>query len=325
MPGVAATSQPACPPPPPATSSALPRNEHRGRAHTPPVAEPQNQWRRWFSRGVRSPIIGHARTLSDVSSTAGRSRSPSPPPPSVSPPRRDRGRGGDHSRRPSNRQPHSPARDRQTRQRPQPPRQTPHSGARNQRRRNDSPPPPESSFTSSYLNTSLEAVLDAREPPRQSFRNHVRASSDPESRRARGHHRRRPDTGKSRDTRIRPSDTVPLANLLRHHRRRRRRLNPSPDVQFPSPEPHRPRVSFELPGYYSDDGSTSSSSLSSSSRSSGSYQRRVSSRSRQPRRDGHGGSEGRRRGVGQEREQPGLADRITGTFYRMRRALRGED
>jgi hypothetical protein len=294
-PGQAATAQPPCTPPQP-RSSVPPRNCHDEPSEATPDVAKQSPWRRWFSLGTRLPTVGHARTLSDSSSASTRSKSPSPPAPSVSPPSPRHERS--HSRPSRNRQPRlPPAGSRQTR-----------------RRRTDSPPQSESSFSSSYINTSVEAVFDNQDPhpgyPQQAldFRGLER--------------RTRRDSG--RDTHLASSsDIIPLRDF-RHPRRpssRGARRPPSPDMQFPSPEPRRARVSFELPR-----GSEAVTSTSSSQ--SPKPPRRSSTRARRSRSDSYESYHDAPRRRSQprgDREQLSLAGRITGTFYQMRRALRGEE
>ncbi|KAH6850129.1 hypothetical protein B0I37DRAFT_370819 [Chaetomium sp. MPI-CAGE-AT-0009] len=296
-PGIVPMPQPTCAPPPVAPSTP-PRNK-RAKAQTTPVAEPQSQWRRWFSLGRRSPVAGHARTLSDSSSLVSQSRPPSPPPSRITPPTHERRR--DHST-PSRRRPQSHRQDRQARPHSPSPRAEAQTRARDHRRTTPQSQS-ESSLSSSYLNTSVEAVFDTGAPQ---TRTRARAASNPEN--------RHPDPSRrANPTRIRPSDTVPLANLLHQRlsprRRRQRQRRPSPDLQFPSPERHRPRVSFTLP---EDRTEVSGTSLTESSEEG--EERSAERRRREPRR---GGGEGAR--------PPRLAGRVMGTFYRMRRALRGED
>ncbi|KAK3295527.1 uncharacterized protein B0H64DRAFT_148063 [Chaetomium fimeti] len=312
-PGVMPTPQPACVPPPVAPST--PRRSKREKAQTTPVAERQSQWRRWFSLGNTSPISGHARTLSDSSSPAEQSRSLSPPPSPTPPPRRNR--RSNHST-PSRRQPQSPRQDRQARPHPQPPRRNSQTTARDQRH-STPPSQTESNLSSSYLNTSVEAVFDtgAHHPAPQT-RTRARAASNPEN----GH----PDPSRTRLARIRPSDTVPIAHLLhqqlsaRRRRRRHRRHHPSPDLQFPSPERQRPRVSFTLPEKGRSEVSGASLTALPSSSSSSSEQNPEAQSG-----GGDGAGLRRRDGTREGGRQPGLAGRVTGTFYRMRRALRGDD
>lgn len=326
-PEVVPMPQPAFAPPPVAPST--PPRKKREKAEATPVAEPQSRWRRWFSLG-KPPVAGHARTLSDSSSPAGQSRSTSPPSSPAPPPARKHRRYRPSA---SERQPKSPKQDRQTRQQSQPQRRNAQTSARDQRR---SSPPSESeplsisSLSSSDISTSMEAVLDAGSPrptlaPRARTRTSTRAASDPETRRP------SPDRA-AHQPHIRPSDTVPLADLLHRQRARQRRLSPSPspspsaspspDLQFPSPERRRGRVSFTLPeedrGEASDIG-LSMVVTSSSERSVDTVEsRRGRSGQRDPRRDG--GERGNERG-----RRFGLTGRVTGRFYRMRRALRGEN
>ncbi|KAH6636124.1 hypothetical protein F5144DRAFT_566372 [Chaetomium tenue] len=354
-PGVVPVPQPACAPPP-VTPSTPPRNKKEKNVPTTPVAEPQSQWRRWFSRG-KSPATGHARTLSDSSSPASQPRSPSPPPfPTPSPSRKRRRDRSTPSRR---RQPQSPKQNHRTRPNSQSPRRSTQTSARD-RRDNTPPSTSESSISSSYLNTSLEAVLNTNNPhPTRSTRTRTRirprASSNPETTPP---HHQHPGHAPQTQTRIRPSDTVPLAHDLhrrqlsddsspqpgpsqrQRQRRHQRHPTPSPDLQFPSPERRRPRVSFTLPEEEEEEeegrggvlGTSSSVSVSAGSSSLGSgwsvelgrgVELRGEERSRERETRGGGGD-----GSGREEEEgrrPGVAGRVTGRFYRMRRALRGED
>jgi hypothetical protein len=286
-------AQPACAPPPGRYSSTS-RNSNAGTAQATPLAGDHGQKRRWFSLPFRFPTVGHARTISDSSSTATRSSSPSPSPPSTSSSSPNRGRG--HSRRRSR----EPVRSSSTRHHPisQSSRQHPHNTAGRHR--------PNGSVSSSYLNTSVEVVHDNQEESRRRTRG---------SRRRERHGRR----GTHREARQTPSESIPLSTM--GHRRRSSargpRRQPSSDLQYPSPEPRRARVYFTLPRD-SDDLSTSSQ------RSSEPYGR-SGTPTRHLRRNHHDGADGRRSQVKVKGEQSGLADRISGTFYRMRRALRGED
>ncbi|KAK4149516.1 hypothetical protein C8A00DRAFT_18805, partial [Chaetomidium leptoderma] len=304
-----APAQQACAPPP-ARSSTPPRNNNNGTNHATPLAENQGQRRRWFSLGSRAPPVGHARTLSDSSSTVARSRSPSPRPPSTSPMTHDYGRG--RPRRPSGRRPRaSSPRDRETGQHPQRPRHSSHSGTRSQQHDNRRPRS-ESSIDSSYINTSVETVYDNQGPHAEFRRQAAHQSRSPERRGRRDSVResRRPNS----------PDAIPLSNLLRQRLPTSPgpRRQPSPDFPFPSPERRRARVSFTLPGE-SDDVSTSST------RSSEPRRRSSARLPRRPRRDGHGGPHRQHPQDRGERGQPGLAGRVSGAFYRMRRALRGEE
>lgn len=294
---MAAPMVPPMAPPPARPVTPQRHNADRTTQATPPVENPG--WRRWFSLGTRAPTPGHARTLSNSStSTVVRSRSPSPPPSSVSPPRRTRERN--HPRRPS-------ARRRPTRQAPQP-RQNLRNRAQRQPRY-DSSSPSESSADSSYLNTSAELVHDNHEPY-PGFRHHARRSSVPERRRRQSI---------NRETRLVPSQSAPHSSQRQQQASypQEPRRYPSPDLQFPSPEPRRPRVSFTLPTDSEEESTTSSRSSE--------HRRRSSTRPHRSRRDSNGERDGRRGPPRRDREPPGLADRITGTFYRMRRALRGEE
>jgi hypothetical protein len=282
-------------PPPPRPETPQQHNIDKTTQAAPPVDNPGTK-RRWFSLGTRVPTPGHARTLSNSStSTIARSTSPSPPASSVSPPRRSRERR--HFRR-------RPTRHRPARQAPQP-RQSPRNKAQSQHR-HDSSSPSDSSADSSYLNTSADVVYDNHEPY-PGFRHHARRSSYPER-------RRRQST--NRETRLVPSQSAP------HQQRPAYSQGPmrptSPDIQYPSPEPHRPRVSFTLP--------TDSDEETGSSAPTSRYQRRSITRSHRSQRESHGDNrDGRRAPPQQRREQAGLAGRIRGAFSRMRRALRGDD
>lgn len=293
--------------PPPDGPSAASRNGNDRTTQATQFAGDQGQKRRWFSLPFRFPTVGHARTISDSSPTATQSRSSSPLPPSVSSSSSDRDRGS--SRSPSDgRARSSSARHHSMLQPSQPPRQHLHSTV--EPRPDDIPSRSEPSVSSSYLNTSLEAVHDNQEQDSDA-RHRTRRS-----RRRESHGRR----GTNRAARLNPSESIPLSTL--GHRRRPTprgpRRQPSSDLQYPSPEPRRARVSFTLPRD-SDDLSTSSLRSSEHDGRSGTPTGHMQRGHRDE--DAHG----RRSQVKVKREQHGLADRITGTFYRMRRALRGEE
>ncbi|KAL2188283.1 hypothetical protein L209DRAFT_751134 [Thermothelomyces heterothallicus CBS 203.75] len=311
MPGAAAP-RPVSAPPPPTTSSAPLRDATGIKPMTFPAAEPRSQWRRWFSLGDRSPILGHARTLSDWSSTTGPSRPPSPPAPSISPRKREHGDG--NSRRARPRTSHPPARDDQAGYRSQSLRKN----TRMNHRRRESLSPSDFSYASSYINTSVEAVFDNQRPFGNGHRNHSgAATSDSESRR---HHPR-----KARGTRVWPSDTTPLSNLLNRRASSRsgpRRRPPSSDIQYPSPERRRPRVFFTLAS-----GSDDVRGSSTSRRSEPSRIRSPSSRLHQSRGTSRG-DRGGQRGVHirhRRKQSAGLTGRVTGAFDQMQRILRGGD
>ncbi len=276
------------------------RNNNSETTQQTPAQENRSQWRRWFSLGGRLPTAGHASTLSDSesSSTATPRRSLSPPPPSVSPSRPNRNRGP--SRRRSSELPRPPS-ARYTARFSQPPWKNLHSAAQG-RHYSDLAAHTESTVSSSYINTSLEAVFHNQEPRGRS-RHHDRA---PQSR------ERRSRWANVRRARPEYPESVPLDDLSD----RRARL-PSPDLQYPSPERGRARVSFTLPRG-SDDGSTSTSQ-------NWERRRRSSARARHSSRNIHGDADRRRSQGRAERRQPGLASRMSETFYRMRRALRAED
>ncbi|KAK4123243.1 hypothetical protein N657DRAFT_645992 [Parathielavia appendiculata] len=286
-----ATAQPTGAPPP-ARPSVPPRDIHAEPAPVTPATENRGQRRRWFFLGNRSPTVGHARTLSNSSSAETRSKSPSPPPPSVSPPSSDH--GGRSSRHRSNTQP-----------RPFP------SGRRETRRhRTDSSSRSESGLSSSYINASVEVVFDNQHRHPQS-RHHVHQPGGPD---------RRGRRDGRRDADLAPSDMIPLSRL--GHSRRRSfpgsRRQPSPDIQFPSPERRRASVSFEVPRDSDVMTTTCSSQTPEPPKRSGTRARRSQS-------DSHDGirrqpSQSRRRS-----EQPSLAGQIIETFYLMRRPLRGEE
>ncbi len=267
------------------------RNSSGEATQQTPVQENRSQWRRWFSLGGRLPTVGHASTLSDSesTSTATPRRSLSPPPPSISPSRPNHNRG--LARRPSSERPRSSsARYHPTARFSQPPWKNLHSGTQRQHH-DDLAAQTESTVSSSYISTSLEAVFHNQEPrgrsrhPDRAPRNRERCSR----------------WGNVRKARLASPEAVPLDDLS--HRRTRL---PSPDLQYPSPERGRARVSFTLPRG-SDDGSTSTSqNLERGRRSSASY-----------------GDTGKRRSHGRaERKQPGLAARMSEALYRTRRALR---
>ncbi|EAQ91410.1 predicted protein [Chaetomium globosum CBS 148.51] len=292
--------------PPPVTPSTPTRNKKEKNVPTTPVAEPQSKWRRWFSRG-KSPATGHARTLSDSSS------------------------------------PGQPVQVTVTSTISDP---ITSAQAARDRRHNTPPSESESSISSSYLNTSLEAVLNTNNPhPTRSTRTRTRprprprAFSNPET--TQPHHQH---PNRAPQTRIRPSDTVPLAHDLhrrqlsddsrqpgpsqRQRQRQRRHPTPSPDLQFPSPERRRPRVSFTLPEEEEQEGrggvlgassSAGSSSVSLGSLESGrSVELRGEGRSRERETRGGGGGGRRREEEEEEAEEegrrPGVADRVTRGF-----------
>lgn len=278
------------------------RNSNGEMTQQTPVQENRSQWRRWFSLGGRLPTVGHASTLSDFesSSTAAPRRSLSPPPPSVSPSRPNRGPG--RSRHPSSELPRpSSAGYYPTARSSQSPWQNIQGGTQ-RRYHNDLVAHTESTVSSSYINTSLEAVFHNQEPRARS-RRHDRASRSRE---------RRSGWNGVRRTRLASPESVPLDDLS--HRRTRR---PSPDLQFPSPERGRARVSFTLPRG-SDDGSTSTSQNWEGGR-------RSSARAQHSPRGSHGETDRRRSQGSAERKQSGLTSRVSETLYRMRRALRGKD
>jgi hypothetical protein len=286
-------------PPPPRAVAPQKNNTDKTTQAAPPIDNPVPR-RRWFSLGIRVPTPGHARTLSNSStSTVARSTSTSPPASSVSPPRRSHERR--HLRRHLKRR---SARHQPARQAPQP-RQSPRNKTQSQHH-HDASSPSASSADSSYLNTSADVVHDNHEPY-PGFRHHARRSSYPER------HRRQ---STKRETRLVPSQSAP--HQQRPPSSQGTMRPPSPDIQYPSPEPRRPRVSFTLPT--DSDGETGSSAPASR------YPRRSNTRSHRSWQESHGGNRDSRRGPPQQRrEQTGLADRITGAFYSMRRALRGDD
>lgn len=221
----------------PGARPAPPRNSNDGATKASPHVKSKAPKWRWFSLGARSPIVGHARTLSDSSAGSTRSRSHSPPPPSVS--QSTRGHGIDGPRRfPEMRQRSSSLRELQARQHRQLSLQHLHSGAQRQQDDN-SLSQFESSPDSSYINTSVEAVYDNREPD-TGLRRHARRTSNP---------KRHSGCSRGRESRLAPSE--PVLSSYRHHQRLSSspspRRRPSPDLQFPSPERRRARVSFELP------------------------------------------------------------------------------
>ncbi|KAH6624267.1 hypothetical protein B0J18DRAFT_173257 [Chaetomium sp. MPI-SDFR-AT-0129] len=345
---VAPSQAPPHVPPPMAAPAEAPGDTRTGGPHPAPVPETPNLWRRWLSLGTRPRAAGHARTISDTSSTSSRSTSPSPSPPIFPSPvptstqARGRNRPSHPSERRRERSPRRYQNDLDRRQSRQP------RGDGNSilahRVRSPSPCSSESSQSSQQTNASLEAVMHhyndlavgGRPDTRRSFHNHTRAASlQPEQRRR---------VSITTPTRIRPSDTVPLADLMHHQRHpppppassrnsapEPRLRRPSPDIQYPSPERRRPRVSFTLPREVESERSDTNPSSSylttgteESRESSGAWSREAHgsglSHNHPSVHRGHGHSEQRNR----EAERRGIADRATRTFYQMRRALRGE-
>lgn len=242
MPGIETVAPPGCIPAParwPDTSN----NHHKGAARQPPSPKPQPRQRRWFSMGA-VPQTGHARTVSGSDSPTPRSRSPSPAPPPVSPPSPNRGRG--RLRNTSDRRLRRRSSGRRPKQQSlQPRRKSARSGTQDLHQ-DDSLH--QSSVDPGSTNTSVEAVDGSRE-------------SSP-GHRARVH--RSPNPGRRRYSDGGPrvhqweSDAAPLLDLSQRRRRSPgRRAPPSPDIQFPSPEPRRANVSFSIPSD-SDDVATSS-------------------------------------------------------------------
>ncbi|KAL2145153.1 hypothetical protein VTI28DRAFT_7903 [Corynascus sepedonium] len=304
-----APPRPASTPPPSATSSNTPSITAKLTPQSPPVTKPQNQWRRWFSLNSRPPIISHARTLSNSSSAMGSSRSSSP---STSSPRC---RSKDNiSKRASKRQPQSPALDDQIYDDMPPSRPRLFTDAPKYRHYQDSPSYSEPSYASSYINTSMEVFCGNQQPDWEQSGNYTRVASDPESQR---------DAVRNRDARIRHPDTASLASMLhRQHpaRRDHRQRRPSWDNHCPSSERRQQCVSFTLP-------SDSDELRPPTSRSSDFPRRHYPSLRTRPSRANGQGYNSRRHLEFQHRKKRGigLAERVTGTFYQMRRALRGEE
>ncbi|KAK4249606.1 hypothetical protein C7999DRAFT_12559, partial [Corynascus novoguineensis] len=310
-PGVSgpAPARPASAPPPLATSSNPPRNTAKFAPQSPPVAKPQSQWRRWFSLDGRFPIISHARTLSNLTSATDSSRPSSPSTPSPRCHSRD-----NISKRASKRQPQSPALDDQIYHDTLPGRTRVFTDAPRYRHYQDSPSYSEPSYASSYINTSMEVFCGNQQPDWEQSGNHTRVASDPESQR---------DAVRNRDARIRHPDTVSLASMLhRQHpaRRDHRQCRPSWDNHCPSSERRQQCVSFTLP--------SDSDELRPPTSRSSDFPRRHSPRPqpRLSRASGHGYNSRRHLEFQHRKKQGmGLAERVTGTFYQMRRALRGEE
>lgn len=302
------------PPPQPPRRSLSPR---RSDGADPETSHNRDQRRRrWFPvRRARDPSPGHARTVSDASSITTRSRTPSP----------TRGRGRGRVRRPSDgrQQSYSSSPHRAARQYTDP---TSHSARRpNPRSRSMDNPSPRrselsSSFSSSYLNSSVEAVYN-----NPAFHRHPRPRSpSPERRGRRG-------SSSSRERGPAPPGSIPLSSVLRQqqqqpqHRPPRRasgRREPSSDIQFPSPERRRPRVSFSVPQGGADDVNVSRPSL----RSTGSRRTQDSRDAQRSSRDERGRQdiEARRYRTESDREHSGRSRRVSGVLQRVRRALRGE-
>lgn len=207
-------------------------------AQQAPRARDQRPRRRWFSLSALFSRTGRARTLPDSGAeTTTRSMSPSPIPPSVSTSTSDRGPSSDRLGRHVL---HSSS----TRQS----RQSRWRNAREDREdehETDSTSEPELEFRS--INTSTEAVHGSYES--SSSERHM-------------HHDRRSAA------RVGPSDPVRLSTLSRQRSPSPDpRERPSSDIQFPTPESCRARVSF-VPPRDSDDVSASGEQNQSSRRSS---------------------------------------------------------
>ncbi|KAL2137342.1 hypothetical protein VTI74DRAFT_3282 [Chaetomium olivicolor] len=236
------------PPPPPAGLASVPRHGHDGAARDPPVARPPS-WRRWFPFRIRAPSPGHASTISDLS-TRSRSRSASPPPRSRPPRPSSPGSVSlPTPERPSDRRRGlSPVREHSVRRSSEPQRTEHRASARGHQRRDNSPSESEISYSSPETNSSLEAVHSSQYP-------------EPRPRHHRDYSRRSPECRTTRRyreprSRLRLSDAIPLSNLRQS--RSSRGPHPSPDIQYPSPERHRARVSFDIPP--TSDATSSSSS-----------------------------------------------------------------
>ncbi|KAL2164089.1 hypothetical protein VTH06DRAFT_3303 [Thermothelomyces fergusii] len=301
MPGAAAPC-PAGAPPPPTTSSVPSRNATGSKPMSSRAAEPRSQWRRWFSLVDRSPVFGHARTLSDDwSPTTSPSRSPSPPAPSISPRRREHGDG--NSRRACPRTSLSPERGDNACYRSQ----GLHENKNMNRPPRGSLSPSDLSYASSYINTSVEAVSDSQQSSGEGPRNYSgAAASDSES----GGHRPR----RAQGARVWSSDTTPLSDPLCRRAPSRsgpRRRPPSSDIQYPSPERHRPRVLFTLDGSPDD--------------ARGSPTSRLLHQSRGTSRGDRGGQRGVHHARRQRKQPAGFTGRVMGALYQMRRILRGAD
>ncbi|KAK4240002.1 hypothetical protein C8A03DRAFT_13648 [Achaetomium macrosporum] len=252
--GIEATARSAWTPQPARWSSPPRTNQERMHRATPP-ARNQSQWRRWFSWGGRPRMPGHARTLSDSSSTITRSRSPSSPPHPAFP--RPHGRG----------------------------QRSPHHG-----------------YGPSYINPSVEAVCNSSELAGPHHRVNRQPSRERPSCRDRG-----------QATRPVPSDSASLSPLPRQRSLSPRpsRREPSPEIQSPTPERRRARVSFERAGD-SDRSSTPSPRDSGARRHSATWYAR---------RNGREDISRRRSQLRREREPAPLLFEV---FRLIRHALRGD-
>ncbi|KAK3302516.1 uncharacterized protein B0T15DRAFT_308280 [Chaetomium strumarium] len=233
------TTRPAWTPQPNPWSRPPRVNQERMR-QAAPLARDQRQRRRWFSWGGQPRVPGHARTLSNSSSfTIARIRSPSPPPRPDSPKTDGRARG--HTREsPSKRARQSSVNHHRAEDHARTPRQNqPPVRKQHSHRCGSSASQSEISYSSSYINSSDEAVCNPIGLPEPRHKANQQPSRERRS--------CRDDRGPA--PRRAPSDSISLSPLPRQRslsaRPRFRRVEPSPDIQFPTPERRRAQVSFE--------------------------------------------------------------------------------